>query len=400
MKVTRLETLRLDEFPNLCWLRVHTDEGIVGLGETFFGAQAVEAYLHETVAPYIIGKNPLQIDLHARNLYGYLGYRSSGVETRGNSALDIALWDIFGKVTNQPIYQLLGGASRERIRIYNTCAGYRYVRAPRQAVDNWGLNSGVDSGPYEDLDAFLHRADELAESLLEMGVTGMKIWPFDPAAEASNGTYISTQDLDTALEPFRKIRRAVGMQMDIMVEFHSHWNLPTAKRIAKALEEFEPFWFEDPIKADNIDALADFAASTTVPTTISETMSGRWAFREAFERGAAGVAMLDISWCGGISEAKKIATMAEAYQLPVAPHDCTGPVVFIASCHLSLNAPNALIQETVRAFYTGWYTELVTQLPDVREGTIAPPVGPGLGTELLPGVEARPDAHVRVSTES
>ncbi len=129
MIVTHLETLRLDEFPNLLWLRVHTDAGIVGLGETFFGAQAVEAYIHETVAPYILGKNPLQIDLHARNLYGYLGYRSTGVETRGNSALDIALWDVFGKVTGQPIYQLLGGASRDRIRTYNTCAGYQYVRA-------------------------------------------------------------------------------------------------------------------------------------------------------------------------------------------------------------------------------------------------------------------------------
>ena len=130
-----------------------------------------------------------------------------------------------------------------------------------------------------------------------------------------------------------------------MVEFHSLWNLPTAKRIARALEEFEPFWYEDPIKADNFDALADFAASTHVPITLSETLATRWAFRELFERGAAGIVMLDIGWVGGISEAKKIATMAEAYQLPVAPHDCTGPVVLVASTHLSINAPNALIQE-------------------------------------------------------
>ena len=187
------------------------------------------------------------------------------------------------------------------------------------------------------------------------------------------------------------------MQMDIMVEFHSLWNLPTAKRIARALEEFEPFWYEDPIKADNFDALADFAASTHVPTTISETMATRWSFREAFERGAAGVAMLDIGWVGGISEAKKIATMAEAYQIPIAPHDCTGPVVLVASTHLSINAPNALIQESVRAFYTGWYTEVATALPDVANGTIAPPPGPGLGMELKPGLRDRPDAHVRVS---
>ena len=399
MKVTAVETIRLDEFPNLIWLHIHTDEGLVGLGETFTGAQAVEAYVHETIAPYLLGKDPLQIDRHSRALYGYLGYRSSGVEMRGNSALDIALWDLFGKVTGQPIYQLLGGLSRDKIRIYNTCAGYQYVRGTAgQYTDNWGLPAAPGDQPYEDLDAFLYRADELARSLKSQGISGMKIWPFDPYAEASHGTYISPSDLDKALEPFRKIRDAVGDEMDIMVEFHSLWNLPTAMRIARALEEFEPFWFEDPLKADNIDALATFAASTHVSTTISETLSTRWSFREVLERRAARIIMLDLSWVGGISEAKKVATMAESYQLPVAPHDCTGPIVLQASTHLSLNAPNALIQETVRAYYTGWYTELVTNLPQIENGQISLPALPGLGTELLPGLTERPDATVRRST--
>lgn len=399
MKVTKIETIRLTEFANLIWVRVHTDEGIVGLGETFFGAGSVEAYLHETVAPYLLGKDPFQIDRHARGLYGYLGYRSSGAEMRGNSAIDIALWDIFGKAVKQPIYQLLGGLSREQIRIYNTCAGYRYIRgADRQGVDNWGVGAGRDDGPYEDLEGFLFRAGELALSLKEQGIGGMKIWPFDPYGEASNGTYISPADLRTGLEPFRKIREAVGAEMEIMVEFHALWNLPTAIRIARALEEYEPFWFEDPIKADNIDALAAFAAATRVPTTLSETVTGRWAFREIMERQAARVIMLDLSWVGGISEAKKVATMAESHQLPVAPHDCTGPVVLMASMHLSLNAPNALIQETVRAYYTGWYTELVTDLPVIQHGYASLPGKPGLGTELLPGIERRADAQVRVTT--
>jgi galactonate dehydratase len=399
VKVTKLETLRLDEFPNLLWVRVHTDQGVVGLGETFFGAQAVEAYLHESVAPYLLGKDPRQIDRHARALTGYVGYRSTGVEGRGNSAVDIALHDLWGKATNQPVYQLLGGASRERIRTYNTCAGYRYVRArPAQLVDNWGLPAGPESaGPYEDLDAFLNRADELAKSLLDEGITGMKIWPFDPFAEASDGTYISSQDLKTALEPFRKIRRAVGDRMDVMVEFHGLWSLPAIKRIARALEEYDPFWYEDPIRADNLEALAEFAGGTDVPVVVSETLATRWAFRDVFAAGACNIAMLDVAWCGGLSEAKKIATMAEAHQIPVAPHDCTGPVVLVASTHLSINAPNALIQETVRAFYAGWYQEILTALPDVSGGTVAPPPGPGLGTELLPGLEGRPDAHVRAS---
>ena len=203
MKVTGIETLRLGEFPNLLYVRVHTDEGVVGLGETFFGAEAVEAYLHESVAPYLLGQNPLQIDRHARALTPYVGYASAGVEGRGNSAVDIALWDLFGRWTGQPLHQLLGGASRERIRIYNTCAGYRYVRGqPKQAaeVGNWGLPADEASeGPYEDLDAFLHRADDLARSLLDQGITGMKIWPFDPYAEATGGHDIAVTDLEQAL---------------------------------------------------------------------------------------------------------------------------------------------------------------------------------------------------------
>jgi galactonate dehydratase len=396
LQVVQIDTLRLGEFPNILFVLVRTDEGLVGLGETFFGARAVEAYVHETAAPYLLGRDPLRIDRHARELHGYLGYASSGAETRGNSAVDIALWDLFGKVANQPVYQLLGGRSRERIRTYNTCAGYRYVReTPRQEVSNWGLSE--QEGPYEDLDAFLHRADELAEDLLSQGITGMKIWPFDPYAEESGGHYISEEDLQKALEPFRKIREAVGARMDVMVEFHSLWDLPTARRIARVLEEFEPYWFEDPIKADDLDALAEFARSTRVPVTASETLSGRAAFRKLMEKGAAGIVMLDVSWCGGIGEAKKIATLAESHHLPVAPHDCTGPVVFTASTHLSTNLPNALVQESVRAYYTGWYKELVTELPTVADGHISPPEGPGLGTELLPDLHERPDAHLRTS---
>src|SRR5918999_3504819 len=153
MKVVQIDTLRLDEFPNILFVQVHTDEGLMGLGETFFGARAVEAYVHETAAPYLLGKNPLHIDRHSKELYGYRGYRSNGAETRGNSAVDIALWDLFGKVTGQPVYQLLGGKSRERVRTYNTCAGYRYVReTPRQEMGNWGLpeqTAEATEGPYE-----------------------------------------------------------------------------------------------------------------------------------------------------------------------------------------------------------------------------------------------------------
>lgn len=398
MRIEAIETIRLEEFPNLLWVQVHTDQGLVGLGETFFGPKAVEAYIHETAAPRLLGKDPLAIDRHARTLLHdcYLGFASSGAELRGASALDIALWDIWGQATGQPIWQLLGGLARPRIRTYNTCAGYRYVRGSKgQLTENWGLDR--QEGPYEDLDAFLNRADELAHSLLEQGISAMKIWPFDFAAERWGGLYISPEELETAMEPFRRIRRAVGSKMDIMVEFHSLWNLPTAKRIFAALEEIEPFWFEDPIKMNDFEALADLAASTRVPITASETVATRPLFRQMMAQRAVGVVMLDIAWCGGLSEAKKIATMTEAHHLPVAPHDCTGPVVFVASCHLSLNAPNALVQESVRAFYTGWYKELVTELPRIEQGFIHPLEGPGLGTRLLPDVARRADASVVTS---
>ncbi|MBW9059216.1 mandelate racemase/muconate lactonizing enzyme family protein [Agrobacterium pusense] len=385
MKITKLETVRVAERANLLWVLVHTDEGITGLGETFYGAETVETYVHEYIAPRVIGRDPLQIDLLAQDLVGYLGFRSSGAEVRGNSAFDIALWDIFGKATNQPIAQLLGGFSRKEIRTYNTCAGTEYIKkATGQQTANYGLSGGKD---YDDLNGFLHRADELAHSLLEDGITAMKIWPFDAAAEKTRGQYISMPDLKTALEPFEKIRKAVGDKMDIMVEFHSMWQLLPAMQIAKALTPYQTFWHEDPIKMDSLSSLTRYADVSPAPISASETLGSRWAFRDLLETGAAGVVMLDISWCGGISEARKIASMAEAWHLPVAPHDCTGPVVLCASTHLSLNAPNALVQESVRAFYKTWYRDLVTALPEVKNGMITVPPGAGLGMELHPDIE-------------
>lgn len=400
MKIAAVETIRLDEFPNICYVRIHTDEGIVGLGETFFAAHAASAWIHEVAATYLLGKDPLQIDRHWQGLNPFLGFGTSAVENRARSAIDIALWDVLGKVCDQPVYQLLGGASRERIRIYNTCAGYRYVRRiPETAalpVSNWNTEP-ERVGPYEDLAWFMKDAGELAHSLLEQGITGMKIWPLDPYAEASGGQWISDQDLRKGIEPFRKVREAVGDRIELMVEMHSLWNLPSALRIAKALEEYEPTWFEDPVKMDNIDALARFAEATRVPTAASETLGTRWAYRELLERAPVGIVIFDPAWVGGISESKKVTTLAEAWQLPVAPHDCSGPVEFAAAVHLSTNAPNAFVQEAVRAFYTGWYQELVTEIPRVENGWVYPLTGPGLGTELLPEVPERPDATVTVS---
>jgi galactonate dehydratase len=397
MKITTFDTIQCTEYPNVTWVQVHTDAGLIGLGETYFGPEAVSGYIHETVAPKLLGQDPLRIDQHSKTLLNYyVGFSSSGAELRGASAVDIALWDLFGQSTNLPIHQLLGGLSRDRVRTYNTCGGYTYGRKG-VGTNNFGMGKASKDRPYEDLEAFLHRADELAISLLEQGITGMKIWPFDYAAEATGGNYISMEDLKKGCEPFAKIRKAVGDKMDIHVEFHLLWNLPTVKTICAALEEYKPFWYEDPIKMNNFDALAELARSTRVPITASETLATRFAYRELMSKNAASIIMPDLSWIGGISEAKKVATMAEAHHLPIAPHDCTGPIVFIASIHLSLNAPNTLVQESVRAYYTDWYRDIVTEMPRIEKGYIYPMQGAGLGTKLQPSFLKRPDVKLRQS---
>jgi L-alanine-DL-glutamate epimerase-like enolase superfamily enzyme len=396
LKITAIETIRVEEFANLLWLRVRTDEGLSGLGETFFMAATVEAYVHEVIAPKMLGRSPLAIDRIARDLVPYVGFRSGGAEMRGNSAFDIALWDLFGKVTGQPIAQLLGGFSRDKIRTYNTCAGTTYIRtAAGQNSANWGLGKGAR---YEDLDAFLNRADELAEELLSEGITAMKIWPFDIAAEKESGNTISTADLKSALQPFEKIRKAVGDRIEIMVEFHSLWQLTPAITIARALSPYRTFWHEDPIKMDSLGDLKRYADASPAPVCASETLGTRFAFRDLLETGAAGIVMLDIGWCGGFSEARKIAAMAETWHLPVAPHDCTGPVALAAATHLSLNAPNAIVQESVRAHHRTWYRDLVTEVPEIKGGMITVPAGAGLGLDLAPDLAKRFSVKTRTST--
>jgi len=398
MRITRVDTLRLDEFPSLVFVLLHTDEGFVGLGETFFFADAVEAHVHDVAAGYLLDRDPGQIERHARALRGYVGSAGSGAEMRAASALDIALWDLCGQAAGLPLHSILGGASRPSIRTYNTCAGYRYVREKRgQAVLNWGLPENGAEGPYEDLEAFLHRPGELARDLLAQGITGMKIWPFDPYAEASLGHDISTRDLDRALEPFRQIRGEVGSDIDVMLELHGLWDVPAARRIVAALDEFSPFWIEDPVRVSSPAALAEVQRATKAPLAVGETLAGLAAYRDLITGGGAQIVVVDVGWVGGVTEARKVAAVAEAFELPVAPHDCTGPVVYTAATHLALHLPNAIVQESVRAFWSGWYAELVTALPRIEEGMIFAPAGPGLGTALRPEVFERADARLRTT---
>ena len=302
MKITAIRTFRVEEFANVLWVQVETDAGVTGLGETFYGAESVEAHIHNTLSVRLLGQDPTKIELlHKEMVTLPMAQASTGVEYRAASAIDIALWDIFGKVCGQPVHKMLGGQSWDKVRIYNTCAGTRYVRSNNiKPVSNWDLAGG--DGPYEDLDGFMNRPAQLAEDLLENGITAMKIWPFDPHAAEFKGQHISAAGMKAALKPFEEIRKAVGDKIEIMLEMHSLWNLPTAKRIAREVEAFKPTWFEDPIRMNNAQALAEFARSTDVWTCASETLGSRFAYKDYLDRDAAHVVMADLCWTGRLYE--------------------------------------------------------------------------------------------------
>ena len=204
MKITAIETIRSNGRPNLVWIQVRTDEGLTGLGETWFGADAVEADVHARIAPLLLGTEVDPETLWPA-MRPYVGFAGTGAEMRACSALDVALWDLEGKAENKPIHALLGGASRDSIRVYNTCAGPDYVSQTAEVrPDNFGLSQGhpLQGQRFEDLQAFMNRPAELAAELLEMGISSMKIWPFDFAKGAADGLDISSDDLKRALEPF------------------------------------------------------------------------------------------------------------------------------------------------------------------------------------------------------
>ena len=399
-KISNVRTIRIGERPNLIWVEIETDEGLIGLGESFRGAQAVEAVIHEQVAPWLLGRDARRIEAISRHLLTpYLGFHSSGAEVRAASAVDLALWDLAGKRHGIPVHEALGGAARTEIRAYNTCAGYAYNTA---GVGRRAVGAGDAAvGPYDDQVAFMRDAGTLAESLLAEGYTAMKIWPLDVYADATGGQAITLTELKAGLEPFRKIRAAVGERIEVMCELHSLWSSTAAIRICQALEQFGVFWAEDPIaKMDDARALADLRRQTRVPVCGSETLGGAVSFRRLLEADAIDVVMLDLAWCGGLTEGRKIAALAEAFAKPLAPHDCTGPVTLMAGLHLALHASTAIFQEVVRATLATWYRDLVTDLPVLVSGMAQAPLAPGLGTALLPGLRRREDATVRITGTS
>ncbi len=369
MKVTKIETIRVAEQPQVIWVQIHTDEGIVGLGETYYAPSVVESAVHDWFGPLIIGRDPFAIERHWEAMFrlsDHAGY--GGAEMRAISSIDMALWDIKGQSLGVPIYELLGGAVRTKIRVYAT------------AMPIVG-------------------AGEAARKLLDEGITAIKGGPTIGLAQASDGQSLSPKELDTALKPIRDIRDAVGMDMQIANDGHGKWTLPVAIRIAQAMEPYEMMWQEDLMPLLNPDAMARLQAATKTPVCISERLLTRWQLRQFIENGSARIVMPDLIWTGGISETHKIAILASTHQVPFAPHDATGPVNIFACSHICMSSPNAMMQEHVPDFAKGWYNDFVDPNLDIRDGYLHAPQRPGIGTRLKDEVRQRSDATIRVSDE-
>ncbi|MCB0098231.1 MAG: hypothetical protein KDE46_21010, partial [Caldilineaceae bacterium] len=238
MKIIQVRTINFSDFPNITMLEIETDAGIVGLGETYYTPRSVAAYIEEVLAPMLLDADPLQIEAFWRLAYdGSHVYGNKGLEMRCLSAVDVALWDILGQHVGQPVWQLLGGSSHlDGVPIYNTCATAGYAQGtPGIRRHSRSKQSGAPiESLYRDYEAWHEDAGKLAQSLLEMGIRAMKIWPFDAAALSNRGQTISWKELDEGLRPWKQIRDAVGMDIDVILEGHGYWALQPARRIAEA----------------------------------------------------------------------------------------------------------------------------------------------------------------------
>ena len=377
MKITAIETLQWDAYPRLMVVRVHTDAGIIGLGETVDKIPGAKAALHGTLAPLVLGQDPLDIEGLWRFVMDNIMYHGyAGAETRALSALEIALWDIMGKHYGAPLYHLLGGKTRERIPTYNTCIGF---------------------GEFPDYQAWHEDAGALARSLLDDGISAMKIWPFDQFSEGSFGQRISRAQIEAGLKPVRQIRDAVGSEMDIGIECHFRWNRVSMERIAAALEPYDILFLEDvmaPVYPDEIKALS---RKTSIPIIGSELLMTRWQLREWLEKHVSQIVMTDVVWNGGIAETRKIASLAETFGVPIVLHNVAGPICHAACMHLGAHIPNLYFVESVRAFYNSYFDVLTDFKPALIDGELDLPRGPGLGVNLREAALERDDVRRQIS---
>lgn len=349
------------------WVRLHTDKGIVGTGETYPFQQGEIGALKDH-SRRLLGRDPRDIDGIWRNFYFDIAMRNpGGADMRVLSAINMAQLDILGQASGLPLYRLLGGRTRTSVRVYNTTTDY------------WAIN-GMKMGP---------DTMKIAQFLLDRGTTAMKIYPF-----TAPDNYISNEALERGLGWIREIRDKLGNKMDIAVDCWGRFNLPSAKRIAKALEPYNILYLEDAMISSNAEAYAQLASETSVPICISETLATRYQYREFFERKACDVIMYDLTWCGGVSEAKRISDLADTYLIPTSPHTCGGPLLYICSAHMCTAIANFLIMESNYWKYAHQFPYFVNNVPAPKDGHVTPPELPGIGAEIKPELFRNGDAIV------
>lgn len=352
MKVTDVKTFVVDCFrTNFVFIKVYTDSGIDGVGEaTLEYKEKALLGAVEHIKEYLIGQNPLDIEKHWHNIYRDAYWRGGPVLMSALSAIDMALWDILGKHLNVPVYQLLGGRCNDKVRIY---------------VNGWFAGAKTPA-----------EFAEKAKTAVKRGVTAMKWDPF-----GKNYMNISNKDLNTALECIGAVREVVGNDIDLLIEGHGRFNIPTAIKIAKELEQFKPMFFEEPVPPDNLDALKAVRDKSPVAVSAGERLYTRWDYKELFEKGCADYIQPDISHAGGIMELKKLAAEAEHRYLGFAPHNPSGPVANAATLNIAACCPNFSILEIMYSD-VDYRKDLTDEHLEYKDGYITIPDKPGLGIEI------------------
>jgi len=338
IRITGLETFLVK--PRWLFLKIHTNAGIYGLGEPITEGRALTcAEAVKEVEPYLIGKDPRAVTHHWQAIYRHAFYRGGPILTSALSGIDQALWDIKGKALGVPVYELLGGPTRQRIRVY------AHARTP------------------EDI-----------RQKVAQGFTAFKTGPAQkrPARIIENKAFI-----DHVVQSFAALREAAGSECDVAIDFHGAISPQTAKLLVKALEPHQPMFVEEPVNCQNVEAMAEIARGTHLPIATGERIFTKWGFREILEKGAAGILQPDLCHAGGITEVRLIAGMAEAYYVAIAPHNPLGPISLAAGMQIAASIPNFLCQEQV-SLGDGY----IKNPFKVRGGYIDLPTGPGLGIEL------------------
>lgn len=380
MKIIKVESIRFSDRINIgggsggdgkaefCWVRIHTNTGITGIGETYPSINGETGSLRDIAGEYLVGRDPRDIDLIWKDIYKYQSMRNAGgSEMHILSAIDMALLDILGKSAGLPLYRLLGGKTRSSVKVYNTVTDY------------WAINN-TRMGP---------DTETIVNFLLDRGITAMKIYPF-----RTEGDFISPEEIEKGTGWLRQIEKTAGKRMEILVDGWGGCDYPSAQRVIKACEPFNVIHIEDILVPNSVQSYARLAAETSIPIAHSETMATRYQLKDFLEAGALDILMFDLCWCGGITEAKKMCDMADAYHIPGTPHTCGGPLLYVASAHLSSAIPNFCYMESNYWKYTYQYPYFINSVPVPKDGHISAPESPGLGVEIRPELFKNGDAIV------